>query len=1145
MTCATCGFENPASMRFCGNCGSALAPTPGTEERKLVTILFADVVASTQLAGAVDPERLRAQMGRFFAIAREEIERFGGTVEKFIGDAVMAVFGLPVIHEDDAERAARAAVAIRERARVIHHAGELPEIRVGLSTGEVVADPRAAEKGEFLVTGETVNLAARLQQHAAPGQILIGQRTALALGDVASTRALPPLAVKGRDDPLPAWELTEIASPRERALRPTPFVGRLEELDLLRGHVRRMVRERRGHVVTILGAAGVGKTRLVQEFRERTAEVHILRGRAVPYGSGVPFWSLGQAIREECGILFGDPLEVARRKIEEGAAALEVSAAVPALTSVLGLAGEKRDLTREELFAGMRAFFQAVARRAPLLLALEDFHSAEDVTLDFVEQAADWSRDVPILLLVLARPELLERRPAWMGGKRSATTLFLDPLAGEESLALAHGILEGKAAPQPLLDLVLARAGGNPLFMEEMLRVLIEGQTLRPDDGRWALTVPLGEVTIPDTVQAVIGARVDALPPVEKQTLQGAAVQGKDFWLGPLRLGADAGDVEGAVGALVEKELLIQKQRSTLVGEDEYTFRHILIRDVAYAMIPKTRRLPQHQRLAEWTMQIAADRPAEWADYVAHHWLQVLALRRELGLPPDSHARAQAIASLLVGGDRAAAVYANATALDHYSRALDLDPERPVRLQALLGRGEVWMFLGQYEQARDDFEAIRRLAASGDETAEGTRWEALALDHIGHSYRMQDQIPRALRHFDAALALSRSVEDRSLTGRILTHIGFALFSDGRHSESIAAHQQAQPLLQAGDDAAGLAGSLHGVAENLVFLGRFPEALEHLPEAAAAAEAVGNRSLTAENLYMMGAAYIRQGAYPAAQAETDRSVAVLTEIGDVWNLSVALFLTAERCVATGELGKALEQAGRGLTLAGQVGAGRLKVYNLHALGKVHRELEDFNGAWSFDREAADISRSIGGSFRPAVLAVLAHDAAALGRPDEAGTLMSEARREMAEQETKMDFAQEVAHAAGRIHLAAGAPTDALGEARELQRVADEEETTHWRAPGFLLEGDALMAAGDHAPALRRYQDAVVESERLGRLPILWRALAGVAESQRALGRTADAAAAAARARELVERLAASMPDERLRAVFLQSGMVQRLVTLSGT
>lgn len=1142
LTCPACGTQNPSGARFCNNCGTALTPpASATEERKVVTLLFADVVASTRLAGAVDPEQLRGQMGRFFAIAREEIERYGGTVEKFIGDAVMAVFGLPAVHEDDPERAARAAASIRARVQPFVTSGDLPQIRIGLHTGEVVADPQAAEKGEFLVTGEVVNLAARLQQGADAGQILIAERTRLALREVAATRTLPPLQVKGRSDPLPVWELLDIAPPRERPLRATPFVGREEELDLLSGHVRRMRREGRGHAVTILGSAGVGKTRLIREFRARAAGLQILSGRAIPYGAGVPFWAMAEAVRAEYGIVFNDPLEVARRKMEEAARQLEIPDAAPALLAVLGLGGEGSELTREVLFTGMRSLFQALARRAPLLLILEDMHSAEDVTLDFLEHAADWIRDVPLLLLVLSRPELLERRPIWMGGKRSASTLYLDPLGSEESRNLARGMLREKPAPEPLLDLVLRRADGNPLFMEEMLRVLMEQSTLAEEEDRWTLTVPMAEVAIPDTVHAVIAARVDALPSSEKQSLQAAAVQGKDFWLGGVRFVAEENHVEDALDALVRKEIVLRKPRSALEGEEEFSFRHILIRDVAYATIPKAQRWAKHMRLAEWTQEIAGDRPAEWADIMAHHWLQVVALRRELGLPPEPRARDQAIANLLMAGDRAAGVYANATALDHCTRALDLEPGIQPRLRALLGRGEVWMLLGQYEQARDDFETIRQLAHAEGEA----RWEALALDHLGHSFRMQDQIPRALEFLHGALALSRRVGDPSLTGRILTHMGFAYFSDGRHSEAIAAHQEARPLLETGADAAGLAGSLHGVAENLVFLGRFPEALQRLSEAAAAADRVGNRSLAAENRYMGALIRTKLGAYAAADSEAERTVVILTEIGDVWNLSAALFVASEQSASTGEIGRALDQATRGLSLARHVDSSRLKVYSLVALGFAHRELEDYNGAWQVDREASDLSDKTSGSWRPAVLAHLALDAAALGRLDDARTYVADGRRELAEKEGRMDFPQEIAYASGRVHLAAGEPAGALSAARELFTIVEATGTLHWWAPGLLLEADALMALGEHQTALRRYEEAVTASERLGRLPILWRALGGLAEAQRALGRPEDAAASASRAREVVERLAATVPDERLRAVFLQSARVQRLATLAGT
>ncbi len=1141
MRCPACSFENPPGMRFCGQCGTALvvSASPG-EERKLVTVLFADVVGSTRLSGAADPEQVRGQMTRFFEIAREEVQRYGGTVEKFIGDAVMAVFGLPVIHEDDPERAVRAAASLRARVRSEVQEGALPEIRIGINTGEVVADARAADKGEFLVTGEVVNLAARLQQHAETGQVLVGERTMRALRDVAEVRPVPPLAVTGLAAPLPAWELVDVAPARERQVRATPFVGRAEELDLLHGYLRRMKREGRGHVITILGPAGVGKTRLVHELRAQTGDVHILRGRALPYGTGVPFWALGEAIREECGILLGDPLEVARRRLQDAVERLEVTDAAPALLTVLGLGGDGRDLTREALFSSMQTFFQALARRTPLVLILEDVHSAEDVTLDYIEHTAGWLRAAPVLLLVLARPELLERRPTWMGGKRSATTLFLEPLPGAQSRELLLGILGRKPAPDPLLELVLERAEGNPLFMEEMLRALLERGVLTEHPDHWALTVPMAEVAIPDSVHAVIAARVDALPAAEKRVLQTAAVVGKDFWLGAVRFITDENHVEEALRALVGKDVLVLKQRSTLLGEEEYTFRHILIRDVAYAMFPKAQRWPLHARCAEWQQQVAGDRQSEWADFVAHHWLQVVALRRDLGLPPDARAREQAIANLLVAADRAAGVYANTTALDHYTRALELEPHAMARLEALLGRGKVWRLLGQYGRAREEFAAVRALAQEAGER----RWEAVALDHLGHSYRQQDQIAQALEHLEPALALSREVGDPSLTGRILNHIGFTYFNISRHEEAIRNHQEARRLLDGCGDLAGLAESLHGLGENASRLGRFQEGIRWLSESVKVSDQ--NRSLSGENRYMLASSRHGLGQYAEAQAEAERSIAALAEIGDVWNSAFALGIAAQIATTLGQFGKALDYATRGLGLARQIGAGRSAVLNVQALSVVHWEMEDHHDAWQAAHEAVELARTgeVGAFRMPNVLSSLALDEAELGRPDEAQARIEEARRSLRVGPSRAADAHDVAHAEARVLLALGRPAEARETAKVLLEEVAASGALHWRTPAMRLLADATFALGDRAAAVPVYEAVVEEAQGVGRTPVLWRALAGLGEAQRALGQAEESAASARRAREIIDRLAATVPDERLRATFLQSAKVQRVAVLVG-
>ncbi|HLW48532.1 MAG TPA: tetratricopeptide repeat protein [bacterium] len=1140
MQCPRCGFGNPSRMRFCGQCGAPLSSVPSREERKLVTVLFADIVGSTQLTAVRDPEHVQAQIDRFFAIARDEVHRHGGTVEKYIGDAVLALFGFPAVHEDDPERAARAAVAMRDRVDGDREAGALPKIRIGITMGEVVVATHSSGTGERLVTGEAVNLASRLQQYAQSGQILVAEHVQRALRDAAALLRIPSaITLKGVPAPVPAWDLVAVGPPREREMRATPFVGREGELGLLTECVRRVQREGRGRAVTMLGPAGVGKTRLARELRGRIDGVRILRGRALPYGTGVPFSPLGEAIREECGILFGDPLDVARGKLRETAARLEVDDAVPALLIVLGLGEGAHDLSREVLFARTWMFFEAVARRSPLLLIAEDIHSADEWTLDFIERGADRLRDFPFLLLTLARPELLERRPSWMRGRPDATILTLEPLAGGESRELILGVLRGRPVPAAFPDLVLERAEGNPLFIEEILRTLLEQGVLVDDGSRWALTVPLARITIPDSVQAVIEARIDALPGPEKQLLQTAAVVGRDFWLGAVRTLDEhlAGD---ALRGLIDKGVVAARPRSTLVNETEFAFTHILIRDVAYRMLPKTQRWPKHLRFAEWLHQIAGDRRAEFADIIAHHWLQVISLRNELSLPPEPRAREQAIANLLVAAAQASRLYANNTALDHYARALELAPPPEERLAALLGRGEVWMLLARHERAREDFGSVRAHAQDSG----ARRWEILALDRLGHSFRRQDQIAQALEHLEEALRLSRDLGEASLTGQILNHIGFTYFSQARYEDAIRMHLEARSVLEH-HDVAGLAESLHGLGDNAVLLGRFEEGMRWLSDSAVLCEQIGNRSLAGENRYVIAVCRDLLGDTAAAQNEVERSVTALAEIGDTWRLSFALSAAARVAIPLGQFDKAIDCATRGLRAAREIGAGRAAIFNLLCLGLVYRELEDFRRAWQADQDAAELVRAgeIGGFWRPGVLASLALDSAALGRTQDAQAYVHEARQAVTEGPTRGDFPEEIAHAEGRVLLAAGRPADARDAALRLADLVASNKLRRWRVPALLLRADAAVALGEAAEAVTLYEIAADEAGRLGRLPGLWRALAGLAEVRHAEGDKTAARESAVRARDITARLAAGLPDKVLQAAFLQSARVARIVALS--
>ena len=749
-----------------------------------------------------------------------------------------------------------------------------------------------------------------------------------------------------------------------------------------------------------------------------------------------------------------------------------------------------------------------------------------------------------MLLMILSRPELLERRSSWLGGKRSATTLFLDPLGPEESRALALGILEGKPAPGAFIDMVLERAGGNPLFMEEMLRALVEQRVLVAGEHGWSLAVPADRVAIPDTVHAVIAARIDALPPAEKHVLQAAAVVGKDFWRGALESMSDDREVGAVLDGLVSKDLLARKPVSSLIGETEFTFRHILIRDTAYTMIPKAQRWPKHALHAGWLQRIAGDRQAEYADFISHHWLQVLALRRELGLPLDPNASNEALANLLLAGDRAAGVYANTIALDHYTRALDLDPPVAERPRALQGRGKVWMLLAQFDRARDDFEALRNLA----QQREDSRWLAIAFDLLGHSYRRQDQIAPALEHLARALAISRVVGDPVLTARILNHLGFTYYTDGRHEEALRVHEEARALLERhpGDraNAGDLAESLHGLGENLHFLGRDEDAIEKFTGSIRVSEQVGNRSLAAENRYMFALARMVQTRYTEARTESRASLVTLEEIGDVWNLSVCLMVASRIATTTGELGDAIRMAIKGVTLARQIEGIRFTAFNLMALAEVYREIEDFHSAWQTGREAAAVARGIKGGWLPPILAGLARTAMMLVRIDDAGAALAEAGESLDGMQTRVDFPLDIAEATGRLHLAKGRPEDARLVAQSLFAAAEQSAMRHWCVPAILLEADALVQLHRGEEALRRYEDAARESERLERPPTLWRALAGLAEAQRLLGRSDAATETARRAATIIDRLAATVTDERLRATFVQSDRVQRVMALAG-
>jgi class 3 adenylate cyclase len=624
--CPNCGQENPDEFRFCGACGKELAPPPPAREvRKTVTVLFCDVSGSTAMGERLDPESTRRVMARYFDEMRSAIGRHGGTVEKFIGDAVMAVFGIPVVHEDDALRAVRASVDMRRALEVLNDElerdwGVRIESRIGVNTGEIVAG-----EGDSLATGDAVNVAARLEQAAAPGETLLGESTHRLVREAVSTQAVEPIAAKGKSEPVAAFRLTGLVEGAEFIPRrlDSPLVGRENELAQLQRAFDHAASERVAYQFTLLGPAGIGKSRLVRELHDRV-DARLLTGRCLPYGEGITYWPLGE--------------------IEPLSAEIDFEA------------------NRDEIALQTRRILERLAREQPLVLVFEDLQWAEPTFLDLIDHVTDLARDAPMLLLCVARPDLLDNRPGWGGGKLNATTMLLEALTDAESDQLVGNLI--LAAVEPGMKERIARAAeGNPLFLEEMLAMVAQNGN--------------GDLAVPPTIQALLAARLDRLPAEERTAVECAAVQGQEF-----RSDALATLVPAALATRLQEihQSLVRKDLVRPTGEQLYRFKHLLLRDAAYEALPKEQRADLHERFAGWMEESVPG----LEEIRGHHLEQAYRYRAELG-PVDDRARrlARRASTLLASAGRRASdrsdVPATITLLERAVRLLpDGDPDAVV-----------------------------------------------------------------------------------------------------------------------------------------------------------------------------------------------------------------------------------------------------------------------------------------------------------------------------------------------------------------------------------------------------------------------------------------------------------------------------------
>ena len=658
--CPVCSTENPDVARFCLACGAALTADPPREERKVVTVLFADLVGFTSRAERLDPEDVRAVLAPYWERLRRELERRGGTVEKFIGDAVMALFGAPVAHEDDPLRAVGAALAIRDWAREESDV----QVRIAVNTGEalVLLGARPAE-GEGMAAGDVVNATSRLQSAAPVNGVLVGETTYRATRDVVEYVEREPVVAKGKVEPIPVWEAVQVRSRLGMDVERTtlPLVGRRRELGVIVDAFERARSEREPQLVTLVGVPGIGKSRLVGEFFARLEGQPDLvwwrQGRALPYGEGVSFWALAEMVKAQAGIQENDARDAAELKLRDSVDRLvDADEREWALEHLLPLVGGEQRGGSGESAPAWRRYFEGMAEQRPLVLVFEDMHWADDGLLDFIDHLVDWASGVPILVLATARPELLDRRPAWGGGKLNVSTIALTPLSDDEAAQIIHGVLEQAALPAETQQALLERAGGNPLYAEQFARLYMERGSAE-------------DLPLPETVQGLIAARLDGLSADEKRLIQDASVFGKVFWAGAL----DAD--EQALHALERKGMLRRERRSAVAGETEYAFRHVLVRDVAYGQIPRSARGEKHVRAAHWIESLG--RADDHAELVAHHFGAALDLGLDVA-EPARHALARA-------GRRSEALGAWSSAERFYAAALALwpadDHDRP-RLQA-------------------------------------------------------------------------------------------------------------------------------------------------------------------------------------------------------------------------------------------------------------------------------------------------------------------------------------------------------------------------------------------------------------------------------------------------------------------------------
>jgi class 3 adenylate cyclase/predicted ATPase len=1037
--CPTCGSDNAEGDRFCVNCGTEQRERRAHREtRKTVTVIFADPKPSTADGSPLDPAALRDVMSRYFAGMQRALEGHGATVEKFIGDAVMAVFGLPIRHEDDALRAVRAARDMQEALPALNAAFEAEHgitlaNHIGVNTGEVVAGD--ASLGQRLVTGDTVNVAARLEQAAGSREILLGPLTYRLVREAVEVDAVEPLTLKGKAEPVPAYRLISVRATTAAVQRraETPMVGREREMDGLRGMLARAVGARACRLATVVGDAGVGKTRLVSEFTSVSAdEARVIRGRCLPYGDGITFWPIRELVRDACGALPDDPADVVDTKLRATIADADVA---DRLASIIGVSDAAYPVP--ELFWGTRRFLELMGGDQPILAIIDDIHWGESTFLDLIDHLVQNIADAPVLLLCTSRRELVDRLPDW-GVSENTIRLLLEPLSDEDAGRVVESLLGGTGLDAAVKGRILQAAAGNPLFVEQLLSMLIDEGTLRRDGDRWVQVAGAQALNVPPTIQALLAARLDLLDADERDVIEPASVIGQNFAVAAVtELVADTLQpaVPQHLGTMTSKQL-VQPNANTTEDEAGYRFHHLLVRDAAYGGLLKRERAVLHERFVGWAEAFNASHGVDNRDFEeihGYHLEQAYRYLSELGTV-DAHALALGVrgsAKLESAARRAMTRGDTPAAASLFRRAVDLLPPDSLERGKLLPRlAEALTELGSFDDARQVLEEARLIAEA---------------------------------HEDLRLA-----SDAKLVGLLID----MLTSDLADWADVASKQieQAIPIFEAADDHVGLAHAyrmltyLHGTP------GRYGQAAEAAESVIDHAQAAADRRLEARGII----GYVQAAAL--GPTPVDEAIATCEELlgrtqGDRRAEALIKLALAQLRAMLGDFEVARNLYRQAHAMLADIGPGVLTSSTSVDAAPVEMLAGDPVEAERLLRADAAALEGMGEQYvRSTVLGLLARALYEQGRTDEALQVAEQVRDLAADDDVDVQVAWRLVHARC---IAAAAPDEALAEVE--QAVALSREADNPR-----LRGSAQSGLGDVLEAVGRREEAVTAWTRAAEL-----------------------------------------------------------------